>query len=590
MDENTLRVGLAQVGCTVGDTAGNVERIEEHLASFAAAGVDVVVFPELATAGYPPRDLLTRETFVDRQVEALEAVASLTSGDAPAVVLGAIERNPAPRGKPLYNVAALCADGEVVGRSRKRLLPTYDVFDEDRYFARGSSAVVHDLDGVTLGLTVCEDAWNEPDAWERPLYDEDPIEDVAAAGADLLVNVSASPFTVGKGSFRRELMAGHAREHGLPLVFVNQVGATDGLVFDGRSLAVDADGEPVARLREFAEDAAVVAVPVDDATAETEYEHTGPGPALAPVAESDAAAAVEAVELGVWDYLRKTGFEEVVVGLSGGIDSSVTAALAARALGPESVLGVAMPAGHTSEESTEDARRLAENLGIDFRVLPMESVREAVEGTLAPVLDDEPGVTEENLQARVRGTLLMGIANEQERLVLAPGNKSELAVGYNTLYGDMVGALAPIGDCYKGLVYEIAEYLNREADGTVIPPQVIEKPPSAELRPGQVDTDDLPPYAELDRVLRAYLDEGTTAETLVEDGESPEPALVREAVARLHRSEYKRRQAPPVLKLTEKALGTGWRYPLAARYAALSSDDPATATRAETETEVDADD
>jgi len=593
-DRGTLRVALAQVNLTVGDTAGNLEQIEETVASAASHGADLVVFSELATAGYPPRDLLTREAFVDRQLDALEAVAALTEGDAPAVVLGGVERNPAPRGKPLYNVAAVCADGAVVGRSRKRLLPTYDVFEEDRYFARGESAVVHEVAGTTLGVTVCEDAWNEPDAWERPLYDQDPIADVADAGADLLVNVSASPFTVGKGAFRRELMAGHAREHDLPLAFVNQVGATDDLVFDGRSLALDADGEVVARLAEFEEDLAVVDLPVGDgaegpvAGGETATDDATDTPAarrvddepLAPVADSRPAGVVGAVELGVRDYVHKSGFEGVVVGLSGGIDSSVTAALAARALGPENVLGVAMPATHTAESSTEDARRLAANLDIDVRVTPIEDAREAIEEALAPVFEGPPGVAEENLQARVRGTILMGIANATDRLVLAPGNKSELAVGYNTLYGDMVGALAPIGDCYKGVVYEVAEFLNETADAgdgaaaasggedaPVIPERVIEKAPTAELRPDQRDTDDLPPYADLDRVLHEYLDRGTPADALVADGESP--ALVGEAVRRLHRAEFKRRQSAPVLKLTPKALDTGWRYPLAARYDAV---------------------
>jgi NAD+ synthetase len=387
-------------------------------------------------------------------------------------------------------------------------------------------------------------------------------------------------------------MGGHARDHGLPLVFVNQVGATDDVVFDGRSLALDADGEVVARLAEFQPDTAVVELPVggesdagserrdgraDDSPVPVPVARRVDGePALAPVAEDRPAAVVDAVTLGVRDYFRKTGFDGAVVGLSGGIDSSVTAALAVRALGPERVTGVAMPASHTATASTEDARRLAANLGVEFRVLPVEPVRAAFETALEPVFEGtESGVAEENLQARARGTLLMGIANKTDRLVLAPGNKSELAVGYNTLYGDMVGALAPIGDCYKGVVYEVADHLNDAvavgaagAGDTVIPERVIEKPPSAELRPGQTDQDDLPPYADIDRVLGAYLDRGTTAAELVADGERP--ALVREAVERLHRSEYKRRQAAPVLKLTEKALGSGWRYPLAARYDAVT--------------------
>ncbi len=591
---DALDVALAQVNYTVGDTAGNVERIADRVEAAASEGADLVVFSELATAGYPPRDLLTRSAFVDRQRDALSAVATLTDGDGPAVVLGGVERNPAPRGKPLYNVVVLCADGEVVGRSRKRLLPTYDVFEEDRYFARGTEAVTHEVAGVTLGMTVCEDAWNEPDAWDRPLYDQDPIEDVAAAGADLLVNVSASPFTLGKGAHRRELMAAHARDHGLPLVFVNQVGATDDVVFDGRSLALDRDGSLVARLAEFEEDTAIVRVPVGDRESaggdEPRTRRVDDRPARAPAATDRAAAVTGAVELGVRDYFRKTGFEGAVVGLSGGIDSSVTAALAARALGPENVLGVAMPASHTATESTEDARRLAANLGIDFRVVPIEGVREALETALEPVFEGtERGVAEENLQARARGTLLMGIANKRDRLVLAPGNKSELAVGYNTLYGDMVGALAPIGDCYKGVVYEVADHLNATAERRVIPERVVEKAPTAELRPGQTDQDDLPPYADVDRVFRAYLDEGIPADSLVADGE--DPSLVRETVGRLHRSEYKRRQAPPVLKLTEKALGSGWRYPIAAAYGSVvPSTDERSDDGAETETGATTDD
>jgi NAD+ synthetase len=584
MTSDTLRVALAQVDYRVGDVERNLAAVEASVERAKAADADLLVCSELALSGYPPRDLLTRDAFVDAQLAAVDRAAALTDEDL-SLVVGHAAYNPADRGNRLVNVASVCHAGDVVGRAVKRLLPTYDVFDEDRYFAAGATTGPVDLDGVSIGLSVCEDAWSRPDVWDRPLYHTDPVADLAAAGADVLVNVSASPFALGKPDFRRKLMGDHARDHGLAMVFANQVGATDDLVFDGRSLVVGPDGRVVAEAAAFEEDFLICDVPVPvavpvagnsnddgDGTGPRVYEHDRAGSTRP---ESWAGDAVAAVELGIRDYVEKTGFSGVVLGLSGGIDSSLTATLAARALGSENVLGVAMPTRYSSSASAEDARELAERLDIDFRVVQIDDAFETVLDGLAPAFEDyeHTDLAEENVQARLRGVVLMALSNASGRLVLAPGNKSELAVGYTTLYGDMVGAVAPIADCYKTLVYEMAETLNRRAEAAgetpPIPDRVIKKPPSAELRPDQTDRDDLPPYAVLDEVLSGYVDEGMSATELVEAGHDPD--LVAETVERLHRNEYKRRQAAPPIQVTEKAFGTGWRYPLAAGYDALSS-------------------
>ncbi|WP_254545631.1 NAD+ synthase [Halomarina pelagica] len=565
----SLRVALAQLNVTVGDVAGNADLVEAAHERARAADADLVVCSELALLGYPPRDLLSREAAVERQLDALDRVAAATA-DGPALVVG-IADPVSPPGRALANAAAVCRDGEVVARVAKRLLPTYDVFDEDRYFEPGAGAEPVEVAGVDVGASVCEDAWNLPDLWSHPRYDADPLGDLASAGADLLVNVSGSPFHLGKGRFREELMGRHAAEHGRWLAFVNQVGGNDELVFDGGSFVVGPDGGVACRCAAFEEDLRVCDVPVGGGPFEGERD-------CAPRISDRAEQARRAIALGVRDYVRKSGFEDVVLGLSGGIDSSVAACLAAEALGAEHVLGVAMPARYTSDASTEDARAVADALGIDFQVLPIDDTFGAFLDHLAPPFEGEestepmPGTVEENVQARIRGTTLMALANAFDRLVLTPDNKSEAAVGYCTLYGDTVGALAPLGDCRKGLVYDLADRINADVEppgaaSAPIPRRVVERPPSAELRPDQRDEDDLPPYAALDPIVEGYVEEGASARDLVDEGH--DPATVERVLRMLHRAEYKRWQVPPIVRLTPQAFGIGWRYPLAARYEAL---------------------
>ncbi|QDG51778.1 NAD+ synthase [Persicimonas caeni] len=556
----TLRIALAQLNYTVGDLEGNVALIAEHIERARTEGADLVVFSECALLGYPPRDMVERDELIARQLAKLDEVAAL-SDDELGVLLGFIDKNPGEQGKTLRNAAALCHGGEVVGKVFKRLLPTYDVFDEDRYFEPGDDARTFAFKGVELGISVCEDAWNERDFWERPLYWVDPVKELAEAGAELLINIAASPFHVHKGEFRRRLLASHASSHGRTMVFVNQIGGHDELIFDGRSLVVTPDGEVSCRLAEFAEDFTVREIPVDAADAVEP-------PSLADISEDTATQARKAVVMGIRDYFHKSGFEGAVIGVSGGIDSALTAALAAEALGPENVLGVAMPTRYTRDMSNEDAKILADNLGIDFQTIPIEETFGAFLAQMAPAFEGyDEGIAEENIQARIRGTTLMALSNKYGKLVLVPSNKSELAVGYSTLYGDMVGALSPLGDCLKTLVYDMARSLNVEAGKEVIPGRTIERAPSAELRPDQTDQDALPPYEVLDAILEAYMNDGLSAAEIVERGFDAE--LVDDTLKKLFRAEYKRWQAAPVLKVTSKAFGVGWRYPLAASYADL---------------------
>jgi NAD+ synthase (glutamine-hydrolysing) len=548
-----MRVVIAQLNPTIGDYAGNVDKIEQTLAARAADAPDLVVFPELFLCGYPPRDLLERAWFIQQARDATKRVLEVSQRYP---VTGILVGVPLPTnrrtGKGLYNSALLIEGGQVLLQQNKSLLPTYDVFDEARYFDPAQATSVVPFHDERLGISICEDAWTDPELWLRPPYDSDPIAALAAAGATILVNISASPFWAGKEEIRYRLLSNHARRHGLPLVFVNQVGANDELVFDGRSLHLDSSGNPCTVFPSFIEHVETVE------TGRTSHRSSY---ATQPVIES----IYQALVLGIRDYTRKTGFRQVVLGLSGGIDSALTCALAAAALGPENVVGVTMPAPYSSGGSVEDSRALARNLGIRLLEIPISEVFAAYLDILSPFFEGRaPDVTEENIQSRIRGNTLMALSNKFGYLVLTTGNKSELAVGYCTLYGDMSGGLAVIADVPKTMVYELARYVNRDTE--IIPQASLTKPPSAELRPNQTDQDTLPPYDILDGILRLYVDEGCSLAEIVERGYKQE--TVRWVLRAVDRNEYKRWQAAPGLKVTSKAFGMGRRMPVAARYSA----------------------
>jgi len=546
-----MRVVLAQLDPVVGDVAGNVRRVEQALEQAVRDKPDLVVFPELFLTGYPPRDLLARNWFLDRVEAGLSEVAQVSVRfPGTGIVVGAPVRTGQSRGKGLHNAALLFADGRESFRQAKSLLPTYDVFDETRYFDPAGKVALARFKNEAVGICVCEDAWNSPEMWERPAYDRDPVAELAAAGATLLVNISASPFAAGKGAVRKQLIAGHAARHRLPFVFVNQVGGNDELVFDGLSMAFDRQGRPQLVLKPFREDLAMVET--NTSGDEASYQ------------EMEMVESIHhALVLGVRDYVRKCGFEKVVLGLSGGVDSAVVCCLAAEALGPKNVLGITMPSEYSSRGSVEDSRRLAQNLGVEFHEV---GITEAYHAYLS-VLKSEfagraPDTTEENLQARVRGNILMAVSNKLGHMVLATGNKSEIAVGYCTLYGDMSGGLCVLADVPKTMVYALADFINRS--GEKIPLSTIRKPPSAELRPNQTDQDTLPPYDVLDAIIAAYVDEGKSADEIVASG--LDRKTVEWVIRAVNRNEYKRRQAAPGLKVTSRAFGTGWRMPIAAKY------------------------
>lgn len=549
--EDQLRVGLIQHNPTVGAVTANREAITAAATRLADAGADLVVAPELAVLGYPPQDLLHRDGLHEAQKRALKRLAAWTE-TGPPLVVGAALPAPADAGPPLCNAAVAFADGTRETWYAKRLLPNYDVFDERRYFAAGSRPVTVDLDGTTVGLSVCEDAWHDVRVTGKRRHGTDPIGDLAGA-ADVIVTLSASPFHIDKPQARIDRFRRHADRTQTPIVFVNQVGGNDELLFDGHSLVVDPSTGGVTELAGFKPDDATVALPLED--------QSSPRAPSMPRSQQ----ARRALRLGVRDYFSKTGFETAIVGMSGGIDSSVAAALAVDALGSEHVIGVTMPSAVTSEQSRSDARRVADRLDIRFHTVPIEPAVDTLRRALTNAGTTVTGVTDENLQARVRGTLLMAIANAESALVLTPDNKSESAVGYSTLYGDTVGALAPLGDCLKALVYDLAEEFNAAppTDSPPIPEAVIDKAPSAELAPDQTDADVLPPYTDLDPALQAYIDETATGETLQETFGSGVAATVLD---RVPNAEFKREQFPPVLRVTERAFGMGWRYPIAAEY------------------------
>jgi len=545
-----MRLAVAQLNPTVGDFGGNLARIEETLERLSAESLDLVVFPEMFLTGYPPQDLLEKDWFAKRAEESLAALLQLSERYPKiGVLVGSISRSDRDHGKGLHNSAFLVAAGEVVFEQHKILLPTYDVFDEARYFDRGTGVALTDFAGERLGVSICEDAWTDPALWDVPAYDSDPVAEAASAGATLLINLSASPFTVGKDDTRYRLFSGHAKKHGLPFVLVNQVGGNDELIFDGHSMVVGPDGGLIEYLPGFEEEVRVV-----DTTAKATGDF---------VAENPVASIHDALVLGLRDYVRKCGFERVAIGLSGGIDSAVVCALAAEALGAKNVTGITMPSEYSSAGSVNDSVALAANLGVRIETVAIGDIHDAYLETLGSLFPTgEVDVTIENIQARVRGNILMALSNREGHLVLSTGNKSELAVGYCTLYGDMSGGLAVISDVPKTTVYRLARHINR--DGELIPESTITKPPSAELRPDQCDQDSLPEYEVLDGILEDYVDEGRSLADILAAGADEDTA--RWVVAAVNRNEYKRRQAAPGLKVTSKAFGTGRRMPIAARY------------------------
>ena len=544
-----MKVALGQINTTIGDFRGNAAKIVDFAGRARAAGAGLILFPELSICGYPPRDLVEKASFVQRNQQALEQIALETTGIA--VICGLVTPARAEAGKSVMNSAALLKDGKTAFLQSKRLLPTYDVFDESRNFAPADRQEVFSFCGKSMALTVCEDAWNDKSFWNRRLYGVDPVEDLIRAGGNFVLNISASPFYVGKRELRRNMLQAIAKRHNVPVVFCNLAGGNDSLVFDGSSLVIAPDGRVVAQGRSFEEDLLYF----DSDTLEGE---------IHPQVEGIEASAFGALVMGTRDYVHKCGFSRAIVGLSGGIDSALTACIAVEALGADNVMGVSMPSPYSSRGSIDDARALAAALGIQFDVVRITEIFDDMRKALKPVFAGrEEDVTEENIQARIRGVILMACSNKFNSLVLSTGNKSELGVGYCTLYGDMVGGLAVISDVPKTLVYRLSHYVNSRRP--VIPKSTLEKPPSAELRPNQTDQDSLPPYEVLDTVLEDFVEDYKSAEQIAgERGYDIE--VVRNIIRMVERAEYKRQQAAPGIKISEKAFGVGRRFPIAARH------------------------
>jgi len=546
-DATVMKIALGQLNTTVGDFAGNEARILAAYRRGCEAGAELVLTPELGIVGYPPRDLLARNLFVARNLETLDRLARATGQTG--LLVGYVGWNQARPGREVTNCVALLQNGDIVATRVKTLLPTYDVFDEDRYFepARENTPVI--FNGVKIGLTICEDVWNDEDYWHDRRYQRNPAVELAAAGAKIIFNISASPWSLGKNRVRREMLSLLAAKIGAPIAYCNLVGGNDELVFDGASLVFNQKGELIAEGKMFAEDFLVVDL---DAA-----------PAITASSAPDEEKVYRALVLGLRDYMGKCGFKSALLGLSGGIDSALTAVIAVDALGRENVRGISLPSQYSSPGSLDDARKLAENLGIKYDVIPIQPMFQSAKGQLEPVFAGlAEDTTEENIQARLRGVVLMALSNKFGSLLLTTGNKSELAVGYCTLYGDMCGGLAVISDVPKTMVYRISNWINRER--VIIPTDTITKPPSAELRPNQTDQDSLPPYEVLDAILEAYVVDAKSMNDLIQLGH--EEATVRRVIRLIDRNEYKRRQAAPGLKVTSKAFGVGRRVPVAQRY------------------------
>jgi NAD+ synthase (glutamine-hydrolysing) len=541
-----MKIALAQINTTVGDFEGNLRRILEEYRRARQRNADLVIFPELTTTGYPPKDLLDRPDFVEANLKILEKLTAQIRG--PACVVGFVEKRSDSTGRPLSNAAALIADGKIVGIKRKRLLPTYDVFDEGRYFEPGKDSPVFIVAGRRIGISICEDIWTDPGYWGRSFYSVDPIAEQAAAGAEILINISASPYAMGRGKVREDILAPQAKRYGCPVIYLNLVGGNDDLIFDGSSLVLDGKGRVVERLASFTEETRVVDV-------------TKLRP-LKPQKVQEESLVLDGLVMGLKDYLRKCGFSRAVLGLSGGIDSALTAWIACRALGADKVLGVAMPSPYSSKGSLRDAEKLAKSLKMEFRVLPITGLYEQFNQTLAWPKQKKVDVARQNLQARIRGNLLMALSNKEGRILLTTGNKSELSVGYCTLYGDMAGGFSVLMDVPKTLVYRLARTANKKKQA--IPEAVFRKPPSAELAPDQSDQDDLPPYEILDAILKAYIEERKSPAQIVAAGFKK--SVVEDVLRRLDQNEYKRMQAPPGIRITSKAFGYGRRVPISSKY------------------------
>jgi NAD+ synthetase len=564
-----MKLAIAQLNPTIGDLTSNAEQILAAAEQAAQQGVRLLLTPELSLCGYPPRDLLLDPSFIEAMATTLQQLA----GNLPpelAVLVGCVEPNERSLtfgGKPLFNSSALLELGGVQQIFHKRLLPNYDVFDEHRYFEPGLASNSFTLDNIRIGVTICEDWWNDEEFWGKRSYAINPIADLAQLGVDLMVNLSASPYSVGKQHLREAMLQHSAIRYRQTLLYVNQVGANDDLIFDGSSVGFNRAGEIVCRARAFETDLVVVEF--------DEHERDLQLGSVAPMPESEDAEIWHALLLGVGDYTRKCGFSKVVIGLSGGVDSSLVAAITTAALGPENVLGVLMPSPYSSDHSIQDALQLAENLGIQTHTLPIGELMQAYDYTLAELFaGTQFGLAEENIQSRIRGNLLMAIANKFGLLLLSTGNKSEMAVGYCTLYGDMNGGLAVIADVPKTCVYSLCRWLNSKAGATngkgeILPANILTKPPSAELKPGQVDQDSLPPYDILDDILQRLIHNHQSAAQIVAAGH--DPTVVDRVLQLVARAEFKRRQAPPGLKITDRAFGTGWRMPIANKWVSVST-------------------
>ncbi len=540
-----MKIALCQTNPIIGDFQYNTALIRDNIAKAKSEGCQLAVFPEMSLLGYPPKDLVERPAFISQNLRELESLASGIQGIS--VLCGYVDKNPRNTGKTLVNAVALIRDGKIAARGGKRLLPTYDVFDEARYFEPAAESLVFEMDTARIGVTICEDIWNVGDIEGVPKYALDPVQDLAEKGIDILVNISSSPYTIAKGEVRKHMLEKLSTRHGLPTLFCNQVGGNDDLIFDGSSMVVDKSGRLILLAGEFEPDLLVW-----DSNAEYR-EVKDPWP-------SEDASILKALIMGTRDYASKCGFSKLLVGLSGGIDSSLVAVIAQQAMGSENVMGVSMPSPYTSNMSREDARKLAENLGIQFQEIPITEIFEQYKDSLKEAFrgrqEDE---TEENIQARIRGNLLMALSNKFNSLLLSTGNKSETAMGYCTLYGDMSGGLSVISDLPKTLCYRLAGYINRDRE--IIPDRVLTRPPSAELKPDQKDQDTLPPYEILDQILEAAVEKNLGFEDIVAMGHDPE--IVRDVLRRLVMNEYKRRQASTGLKITTKAFGYGRRYPIA---------------------------